>query len=49
MGGHLGGWSNGWGGQVGGVKWMCSPSVYVWSNCVAKVCVCVFGLSVCGC
>ena len=24
-----------------GVKWMCGPSVCVWSKCVAKVYVCV--------
>ena len=47
--------SSGWvvmwvGGQVGGrikwvgVKWVCGPSVYM-----VKECVCVCGLSVCGC
>ena len=57
MGGHLGGWSSGWGVKVGGSEvgvWpkcvhvvkVCGQSVYV---CVAKVCVCVCGLSVCGC
>ena len=45
----MNGWSFGWvviwvGGQVGGgvkwvgMKWMCGPSVYVWSKCV-YVCV----------
>ena len=53
--GQVDGWSFGWlvkwvGGSSGwGVKWVCGPSVYVWSKSVAKVFVCVCGLSECGC
>ena len=48
MCGHLAGWSSGWRVKWVGVKWMCGL-VCVWSKCVAKVCVCVCSLSVCGC
>ena len=45
--GQVGGWSKHWVVKWVGVKRVCGPSVCVWSKCVAKVCVCVCGLSVC--
>ena len=47
MGGPVGGWSSGWVSSGCVVKWVCGPSVCVCGQCVAKVCVCVCGLSVC--
>ena len=50
MGGQVDGWSSGSvGGEVGWGSSGCVAQVCVWSKCVAKVCVCVCGLSVCGC
>ena len=39
--------SSGWAVKWVGVKWICGPSLCVWSKCMAKVLVCVCGLSVC--
>ena len=48
--GQVDGWSSGWvGGEVGWGSSGCVALVCVLSKCMAKVCVCVCGLSVCGC